>query len=196
MNAPDGAGGDFDFNGRAATYDYTKANRVIIGNGNPQFYGGVNSDLTYRNFSLGLNLIYKIGGDLYDAASRDVADDGYYWERIRSQYFVDNTWSPSNTSGTLPMVSGRDLEDVNQISSRHLYDASFLRLKNIQLAYKIPSSITNRLKMGTARVYFNGANLLTVSKFKNADPEVNQYSSRGWEVPIAKTYTFGVDFSF
>ncbi|MFD1770524.1 SusC/RagA family TonB-linked outer membrane protein [Sphingobacterium suaedae] len=196
VNAPDGAGGDFDFNGRAATYDYTKANRVIIGNGNPQFYGGINSDLTYRNFSLGLNLIYKIGGDLYDAASRDVADDGYYWERIRSQYFVDNTWSPSNTSGTLPMVSGRDLEDVNQISSRHLYDASFLRLKNIQLAYKIPSSITNRLKMGTARVYFNGANLLTVSKFKNADPEVNQYSSRGWEVPIAKTYTFGVDFSF
>lgn len=196
VNAEDGQGGDFDFNGRAATYDYTKANRVIIGDGIPKFYGGVNSDITYKDFSLGLNFIYKIGGKLYDAASRDVADDGYYWERIRSQYFVENTWSPSNPSGSLPMVSGRDLEDVNQVSSRHLYDASFLRLKNVQLAYKIPSHVTDRIRMGAARVYFNGANLLTFSKFKNADPEVNQYSSRGWEIPIAKTYTFGIDFSF
>ena len=94
------------------------------------------------------------------------------------------------------MVSGRDLEDVNQVSSRHIYDASFLRLKNVSLAYNLPRSLLNSVKISNARVYFNGSNLLTFSKYKNADPEVNQYSTRGWETPIAKTYTFGIDFSF
>src|SRR5690606_3038110 len=86
----DGTAGDFEFNGRGATYTYTKAQRVIIGNGIPKFTGGINSNLEYKDFSLGLNFVYKIGGELYDAANRDVADDGYYWERIHSQDFVDN----------------------------------------------------------------------------------------------------------
>ncbi|MCA5006563.1 SusC/RagA family TonB-linked outer membrane protein [Sphingobacterium bovistauri] len=192
----DGTAGDFEFNGRGATYTYTKAQRVIIGNGIPKFTGGINSNLEYKDFSLGLNFVYKIGGDLYDAANRDVADDGYYWERLHSQDFVDNTWTPEKGSGYYPMLSGRDLEDVNQISSRHLNDADFLRLKNISLSYTIPNSILKSAKISNARLFFNGSNLLTFSKFKLADPEVNQYSTRGWETPIAKTYTFGIDFSF
>lgn len=192
-NNPDG---DFLFNGKGATYTYTKANRVIIGSGIPKFYGGINSTLDYKNLSLGLNFNYKIGGKLYDSANKDVADDGYYWERIHSQIFADETWTPDNPTRPLPMVSGRDLEDVNQRSSRHLYDASFLRLKNISLAYNIPTSLLKSAKVSNARIYFNGTNLLTFSKFKNADPEVNQYSTRGWETPLSKIYTFGIDFSF
>ena len=192
-NNPDG---DFLFNGRGATYTYTKANRKIIGSGIPKLYGGINSTLDYKNITLGLNFNYKIGGKLYDSANKDVADDGYYWERIHSQIFAEETWTPTNTSNPLPMVSGRDLEDVNQRSSRHLYDAGFLRLKNISLAYTIPTDVLKSIKVSNARIFFNGTNLLTFSKFKNADPEVNQYSTRGWETPLSKTYTFGIDFNF
>jgi TonB-linked SusC/RagA family outer membrane protein len=197
MNDPNGdTVGDFLLNGRGATYTYTKASRTIIGNANPDFYGGLNTDVGYKGLSLGLNFIYKVGGKLYDAASRDVADDGYYWERIHSQYFVDETWSDRNPTGSLPRITGRDLEDVNQVSSRHLYDASFLRLKNVSLSYAIPANYVQRAGISNARVYFNGSNLLTFSKYKNADPEVNQYGTRGWETPIGKTYTFGIEFSF
>lgn len=196
MNDPENPAGDFEFNGRGATYTYTKAQRTIIGNGIPKLFGGINSTVDYKNISLGLNFNYRIGGQLYDAADKDVADDGYYWERIHSQIFADETWSPDNTSGSLPMVSGRDLEDVNQVSSRHLYNANFLRLKNVSLAYTIPNHLLNSLKVSNARIFFNGSNLLTFSKYKNADPEVNQYSTRGWETPLSKTYTFGIDFSF
>lgn len=196
VNDTNNPNGDFEFNGRGATYTYTKAQRTIIGNGIPKFFGGINSNVDYKNISLGLNFNYRIGGKLYDSANKDVADDGYYWERIHSEIFAEETWSPNNTSGSLPMLSGRDLEDVNQISSRHLYDASFLRLKNVSLAYTIPNQVLQSLKVSNARIFFNGSNLLTFSKFKNADPEVNQYSTRGWETPIAKTYTFGIDFSF
>lgn len=195
MNDPDNPNGDFLFNGKAATYDYTKAKSTIIGDGIASFSGGINSNVEYKNFSLGLNFVYRIGGKLYDAANKDVADDGYYWERIHSKDFVQNTWR-EGVGGYYPVVTGRDLEDVNQISSRHLYGAKFLRLKNISLSYTIPQRILSSAKISNARIFFNGTNLLTFSKYKNADPEVNQYSSRGWETPITKTYTFGLDFSF
>ena len=192
----DGTEGDFLFEGRGASYNYTKAQQTIIGNANPKVYGGINTDVEYKGLSLGLNFAYKIGGKLYDATSKDVADDGYYWERIHAQYFVDESWSPSNMEGNFPMVSGRDLEDVNQISSRHLYDASYLLLKNISLSYKIPNDYLSKIGINNARIFFNGSNLLTFSKYKYMDPEVNQYGSRGWEIPTPKTYTFGLKFNF
>lgn len=46
------------------------------------------------------------------------------------------------------------------------------------------------------RVYFNASNLLTFSKYKEADPEVNEYSTRGWETPIGKTFVFGIELDF
>ena len=196
INDPNNPDGDFEFNGRGATYSYTKAQRVIIGNANPKLFGGINTNVEYKNISLGLNFNYKIGGKLYDGANKDVADDGYYWERMHSQDFIDNTWDPNTQSGSYPVITGRDLEDVNQVSSRHIYDASFLRLKNVVLAYNLPTQVLQSARISNARIFFNGSNLLTFSKYKIADPEVNQYSTRGWETPIAKTFTFGIDFSF
>lgn len=182
--------------GRPVTYDYRQADRVIMGDAHPDFFGGLNTDVEYKSWTLGLNFIYKVGGQIYDAASRDVADDGYYWERIHSKTFVDNTWTDLDPTGSLPKVSGRDLEDVNQISSRHLYDGTFLRLKNVTLAYRIPTPALARIGFSNARVYFNGTNLLTFAKYKEADPEVNHYGTRGWETPYGKTYTFGLEFTF
>ena len=187
---------DFVHEGRPATNDFGKANRVIIGDGTPDVYGGLNTDLSYKNFSLGLVFNYKIGGDIYDGAYKDVADDGYYWERIRAKSVYDNMWTTQNTSGTIPKLDGNDLTDPMQYSSRQLHNASFVRLKNVVFAYKLPANLLSKIGVSNARVYFNGTNLLTFSKYKEADPEVGNYSTRGWETPFGKTYTFGLDFSF
>lgn len=48
-------------------------------------YGGINTSVSYKGIALSLGFTYKIGGDLYDGAYMDVADDGYYWERIRAK---------------------------------------------------------------------------------------------------------------
>ncbi|RZL08823.1 MAG: TonB-dependent receptor, partial [Pedobacter sp.] len=188
--------GDFQYNGRPATYAYNKASFTLLGTAMPDVYGGLNTDVEYKGITLALNFNYKIGGKLYDGAFKDVADDGYYWERIRAQEYYDNMWTPTNTSGTLPKLDGNDLTDPMQYSSRQLHDASFLRLKNITLAYNLPKTLVNRIGSSNARVYFNGSNLLTFSKYKTADPEVNQYGTRGWETPFGKTYTFGLEFGF
>lgn len=196
VNADNPQEGEFQHNGRGATYDFTDANFVILGDGTPDVYGGLNTDVEYKGFSLALNFNYKIGGKLYDGAYKDMADDGYYWERTRSQHYYDNMWTPENPNGTLPKLDGNDLTDPQQYSSRQMHDASFLRLKNITLAYNLPKSFISKIGVSNARIYANGMNLLTFSKYKIADPEVNQYATRGWETPYGKTYTFGVDFSF
>lgn len=188
--------GDFVYNGRGATYNYNLANRIIIGDGTPDVLGGFNTDFEYKGISLGLVFNYKIGGKIYDGAYKDMADDGYYWERIRSKSYYENMWTPTNTSGTQPKLDGNDLTDAMQYSTRHLHDASFLRLKNVLLAYRLPTQLVSKLGAASARVYFNGSNLLTFAKYKEADPEVGNYSTRGWETPFGKTYTFGLEFSF
>jgi TonB-linked SusC/RagA family outer membrane protein len=196
VNDAENPEGDFLYNGRGASYDFRNAEYVILGSGIPDFYGGFNTDLAYKNLSLALNFSYKAGGQLYDGANKDVADDGYYWERIRSQDYFENMWTASNTGGSMPKIDGNDLTDAIQYSSRHMHDASYLRLKNITLAYNLPDHLINRIGVSNVRVYANGTNLLTFSKYKIADPEVNQYATRGWETPFGKTYTFGIEFSF
>ena len=79
--------GDFEYNGRGATYDYDNANYVIIGDAIPKVAGGFNTSLTYKGIDVGVNFIYKIGGKLYDGAYKDVADDGYYWERVHAKSY-------------------------------------------------------------------------------------------------------------
>lgn len=196
VNDPEKPDGDFLYNGRGASYSYSDAQRVILGSALPDVAGGLNTEVSYKGLSLGLNFIYKIGGYLYDGAFKDVADDGYYWERIRSQYYYEHMWTDMNPDGDLPKLSGNDLTDPMQHSSRQMHDASFLRLKNVNLAYAIPAQVVNRIGIANARVYFNGTNLLTFSEYKIADPEVNHFGTRGWETPYAKVYTFGVEFSF
>ena len=195
-NIDPAAGGDFMYNGRAATYDYGKANEVILGDANPKIYGGLNTDVTWKGITLGLNFTYRLGATLYDAAEKDTDDDGYYWERIRSERVAENRWTSPGQNTVIPQIRGIDLEDAIQISSRHLHTGDFLRLKNITLSYNFPKALVNKIGLGSARVYFNGQNLLTWSAFNEVDPEVNIYGTRGWETPIGKTYTFGLEFTF
>ncbi len=188
--------GDFIYNGRGATYDYNNANYAIIGNAVPDVYGGFNTNLTYKGFDLNMNFAYKIGGNLYDGAYKDVADDGYYWERIRAKSYYKNMWTASNPNGSQPQIRGIDLEDAIQYSSRHIYNASYLRLKSMSLGYTLPRILTQKVWIANARVFFNTTNLLTWSKYKEADPEVNDYGTRGWETPLGKSFVFGIDLKF
>jgi len=186
----------FKYNGRVATYDYKLANYTVIGDVIPKISGGFSTTMKWKQFDMTASFIYKVGGSLYDAAERDVDDDGYYWERIRSKYYYDNMWTEQNPNGTQPALSGYDRLDSMQYSSRHVYDATFLRMKHFTLGYTIPSSLVSKVRIASARVYFNGSNLLTLSKYKIADPEVNATGTRGWETPIPMTFTLGVDVKF
>lgn len=187
---------DLMLDGRPATYDYTRATEVIIGNAHPKLYGGLNLNFEWKGIALGLNFIYKLGAKTYNAVGRDVNDGGYYFERIMSQYCYDNRWTPEHKDAIYPQRVALDFEDVNQKSSRHLNSGDFLRLKTLSLAYNLPKKVLQKINLSNLRVFFTGSNLLTFAAHKEYDPEVNEYGSRGWEIPQGKTYAFGVEFSF
>jgi len=190
------AQGDVTVDGRQATYNYSKADEVILGDAHPDFFGGIATDLSWKGLTLALNFVYKIGGYTYNAVGRDVNDDGYYWERIMSQYCYDNRWTPENKTARYPQRIAIDMEDVNQKSSRHMNPADYIRLKNVSLAYTLPKAWTSKANIQNARIFFNGTNLWTLAAHKEYDPEVNEFGSRGWEIPLGKTFTFGLEFSF
>ena len=68
--------------------------------------------------------------------------------------------------------------------------------KTLSLGYNLPKSVVNKALIKDARVFFSGSNLLTFSKYKDADPEVNEYGTRGWETPLGKTFVFGIELKF
>lgn len=87
-----------------------------------------------------------------------------------------------------------DYENTRQ-SDFWLYDASFIRLKNVELAYSFPKAVTDKLKIQNLRLMLTGTNLLTFDKVKIQDPE-SSATSTGQAYPQARTYTFGVNVSF
>lgn len=182
--------------GRPATFRHQDASEKILGDIHPKLYGGINTNVSWKGIDVGLNFTYRIGGYTYDAAGRDINDDGYYWERIMSKDAYDNRWTPENKDAKYPMRIAIDLTDVLQRSSRWMNKADYIRLKSINVGYTLPKNIVNKVNISSARVYFNGMNLWTWAANDIYDPEVNEYGSRGFETPIGKTYTFGVEFSF
>lgn len=196
LTATPNSDGYFLYNGKAASYDYMDASETYIGNASPTVYGGFNTSVSWKGLSLGLNFIYKIGGDLYDGAEKDVDDDGYYWSRTRSHKACVKRWREPGDVTSIPQVRGTDLEDAMIKSSRHIHAADFLRLKTATLSYNLPKNIVSKAGLTGVRVYASGTNLLTWAAFDQVDPEVNHYGTRGWEIPFCKTYTFGLELTF
>lgn len=187
---------DYQLNGRNIVYDYDDAENQIIADLNPKLFGGFSTSVSWKGLSLDLGFTYRIGGYTYDGAEKDTADDGYYWERTRSQEYYNNMWTPTNKNAKYPRLLATDPTDAMRCSTRHLHPADYLRLKNITLAYSLPKNLLSKINVSNARVFFNGANLLTFAAWKEYDPEVSPYGTKGWELPIGKTYTFGLEFTF
>jgi len=109
----------------------------------------------------------------------------------------DNRWSPNHTEGTYPRVSERSSSAISGGLFRNnfwLNDASFARLKNIQVGYTLPAELLERFALGSVRVYANAFNLLTVTGVKDFDPEGS--SESGQFYPQQKIINLGLNIQF
>ncbi|PSL49910.1 TonB-linked SusC/RagA family outer membrane protein [Chitinophaga niastensis] len=111
--------------------------------------------------------------------------------------WADNRWSPTNTGGTYPRADDRASSSINgglYSNSFWLNNASFLRLKNVELGYNINASFMSRMKIGGLRVYANAFNLFTITKVKDYDPEGS--SGSGQFYPQQRIINVGVNVKF
>ncbi|TFF39130.1 SusC/RagA family TonB-linked outer membrane protein [Mucilaginibacter psychrotolerans] len=108
--------------------------------------------------------------------------------------FADDHWSVDNQNlyAQYPRlgVTGNQIENNRQASTWWMRDGSFLRLKSVEFGYSLPASLTKRLGMTKARIYFNGLNLFTWSPFKLWDPEIG---GNGFSYPIQKVFNIGLN---
>jgi TonB-linked SusC/RagA family outer membrane protein len=178
----------------SAKYNYVYDNPFNIntlmplGNSQPKYTLGFTNEVTYRNFSLNLMFQGTYGNQSY---SQTIA---LTYENFTSKDVL-NVWTPAHETNFPASYDAAN-------SSRYVYNASFIKLKNISLSYQLPEKILNSLKISYLEIYVSGQNIITLTRFPGYDPEVTneinamtQGSELG-EVPNPKTFTFGFKLGF
>ncbi|MCF2488914.1 TonB-dependent receptor [Dyadobacter sp. CY347] len=159
----------------------------------PQFTGGASINLGYKAFDLSILFQGALGGLQY-IGQTESGDIGNYL-----QYAYDNRWTIDNPSSTEPRLANRNNTyytnfDNAGANTYFLRSNNYLRVKNIELGYNLPSEIGSKVGLGNLRLYVNGLNLFTFDKIKIWDPEST--SSNGQYYPQSRVLNAGVRVTF
>ncbi|UBM58386.1 TonB-dependent receptor [Marinilongibacter aquaticus] len=177
--------------------DYNTANKQILGNSTPKFFGGFSSSMSYKNFSLRANFTYVKGNMIYNQ-SRELYDADGAYPTYNQQVLADgwSRWEKPGDIATHPKAYYGGNNNSNKVSSRYLEDGSYLRLRNVTLAYNLPSSVAEKLRMSNLGIYISGDNLLTFTKFSGMDPEVGDSGTYNTLYPLTRRMVLGLNLTF
>jgi TonB-linked SusC/RagA family outer membrane protein len=173
---------------------YTAADQMTIGNGQPKFSFGFINDLSYGDFTLSFMFQGASGQKIY---SQTLA---YIWGGLGDAKNATtrealNIWTPENEND-IPAFSNTSTNFIN--SSRYVYDASYIKLKNLSLTYRLPAGLLNKVKLRNLEVYVSGQNIFAITSFPGYDPEITNATNaitQGLEmgvIPNPRTYTIGL----
>ncbi|WP_114938933.1 SusC/RagA family TonB-linked outer membrane protein [Mucilaginibacter endophyticus] len=187
---------------RTTTNDYNQAVPVVVGDPNPKYLAGLNNSVSYMGFDFSFLLQQVHGNKIYNGG-------GQYMSTGFSNGFDNQTIDQLQSwtkAGQITNVPEARLFGGNGISpsSRFLDDGSYIRLKNVVLGYNFPKSWVSKIKLSSVRVYAQATNLITWTKYKGWDPELNSDAFSGnitqgydfYAAPQAKTITFGLNVGF
>jgi TonB-linked SusC/RagA family outer membrane protein len=174
--------------------------KVIIGDPNPDFIYGFNSTWSYKNFDFTIFIQGVQGNDIFNLAGlNNTLDVGFGGNMPKDVFY--NHWTPDNKDAKYPIPSR-----TNQVrvSDRQVEDGSYLRFRNIQLAYNIPFEKLGLTTIKNVQVYVGGKNLITITDYSRWDPEVNSYGgsssiNQGIDhhtYPVNKSINFGIRADF
>ena len=155
----------------------------------PIYTGGLNLDLGWKGIDLSLLFQGAFGGVFYQTT-----ESGDFANFLKS--FYDNRWTEDNPNASFPRTYNRSNEYfVNQQNTFWLHKTDYIRLKNIELGYTLPTDWTKKFGVQNLRVYISGYNLLTFAPdMKDYDPE--NTSGSGYNYPLNKVINFGVNVTF
>ncbi len=182
-------------------------NRQPLGSPFPDFIGGLNNTLTYKNFELSFLFYFSQGNKIYDdGAKRQMGGFIGTWNQ-RTE--VLSRWQKPGDITNIPKltITNSSFAGSDRNTSRFLFDASFIRLRSLNFAYSLPVSVIRKAGLSAAKLFINGSNLLTITKYKGWDPEVVRYNFSAAQsnisfdapylpTPQAKTIVVGINLSF
>lgn len=172
----------------------SEADQTWIYDPTPAFSYGLNIYLEYKNFDF---TMFWQGVQGVDVIS-DLKKETDLWSGLNIGFLnkgkrVLDAWSPTNPDSNIPALSRNDVNNEKRVSTYFVEDGSFLKLRNIQLGYNFPESITSKLRMERLRLYLSAQNVLTIKSknFTGVDPENPNF---GYPIPL--NLTFGINVSF
>lgn len=182
---------------RTETSDYNEATKQIVGSSSPDYYGGLMSNMTYKNFNLRMNFAFVSGGEvlnlsreLYDA---DGAYPTYNQQKLKGSW---NRWENPGDEATHPELLYGGNNNSNKPSSRYLEDGSYLRLRNISLGYSFTEKLLKPIHVDAAQIYFSVDNVYTLTKFSGTDPEVGNDGIYDNSYPVPRRFMLGLNLTF
>lgn len=174
------------------TTDAQEAGYGIFGDALQDFQGGLFNQLNYKNFTFDFQFTFGLGGKVYDRTAFKRDDDGFAPQYTNTVAQL-NPWNPNNTDATVPIRINGNPTFSNDVSTRHLYDSDYLKLRNVKLTYNLPS-LWNTIDGGS--VYLQGDNLFLLTELDGYDPEAVVDGVNFFQVPTARTLLVGLQLQF
>ncbi|MBL7779688.1 MAG: TonB-dependent receptor [Saprospiraceae bacterium] len=192
--------------------------QTIIGDPNPNFTFGLNNSLSYGPFDLVVYLTGSYGSDIlnysrvqiegmtnvYANQAATVFDRAQYSLRDPNGSDLDaNNVTLANPGTDIPRPTTTDNNRNTRMSDRFIEDGSYLRVQNIRLGYRLPTTFTKKYRVESLRLYVNAQNVYTFTKYTGYDPEIGAFNQDPLlqnvdmgRYPTPRVYTFGVDVDF
>lgn len=171
---------------RNTTNNISEAQRVIVGDPNPDFIYGIRNTFSWKGLNLQVFFQGVQGNDIIDASGR-FYQDGFGWFDNQDIRMLDR-WQQPGDQTEIPQL--RFLEGTFY-SSRFIEDGSYLRLKNLSLSYELPASLVEKIGFRNLKIYGTGQNLWTKTNYQGRDPEVNTDTN---DFVASGSIVSGVDF--
>ena len=188
---PDAKPGDFKYvdvsrNGSIGTEDF-----VVLGNAYPNVFGGITTNLTYRNFDFSFFLFTMLGYEVFNFETSQWKYDLSSSEWNKWKEVADGRWTGPGTSNDIPRAGYKPFnitDGPNGAIDRMVEPGDFLKLRNVTLTYTIPKTVVDKAKISNASVYIQGNNLFTITKYTGFDPEANQTGESTTVLPVNAGY--------
>ncbi|MEP1413497.1 MAG: TonB-dependent receptor [Maribacter dokdonensis] len=176
----------------------TPADQTIIGSPFPDFTYGIQNSFSYKNLQLDVFFQGQEGADLININLIESLYPANFRRNRQSRTIIDR-WTPENPNAKWPSSVNPNAYGASKVNTLTVEDASYFRLKNVQLSYKVPVDNVNFLN--SLRVYLTGQNLFTITDYGGFDPESNSLGSSNVRVdyssyPTARTYLLGLTANF
>ena len=174
------------------------ADEVILGDPYPDFTYGLRNDFTFGNFDLDIFIQGQYGADLLNGMAMESMYPGNATRNKLTNQVVDR-WTTQNTDAKWPSgINPSSYGASSKVNNLVIEDASYIRLKSVQLGYSIPVKLKG---ISSAKVYVSGQNLFTITDYTGYDPEANAFGQNNVKIdyssyPLARTWMLGVNVQF
>lgn len=185
------------------------SDQVYIGNPWPKMTFGFNLGAGWKSIEVRAQFSGTLGNDVYNG--QDSYEYNFFSDYNSSPKIWETSFFGDNGLTGVPRTATLTKPDRNRnwgaVSDYHIYDGSYMRLKNLQVSYTLPTSVVSKMHMSYIKVFFSADNLLTITKYPGLDPEIPAQANYGGilaqgidfaspRYPLSRIVSFGVNMTF